>query len=539
MRDRPSSRRRLLVLALVAATGIGGSLACGEPESAAYPSADANGSGDAATAHDADGGHPADGTGEADADDPTDAGPAGAQDVPDTDGGPTPHWPGCDTLSPTPGALRAKTTHLDALVRTQHLDDGLLRTVILDDDGTVRARLHLESSGLWTAMYLASQSFRFATTGEPEALEGVRIAVAGLHDLTAVTGVPGLYGRGYGWPDYAYIGDPADMPSGWHPSPAEGYEGWWYRGDVSKDTMDGILFGYAVALELVDDPEIQATVRADVTAFVERLVADGLQILDHEGEVTEHGRLYYSACDDFPGFNALLALSWLRLGIDAGASDDVAWFYRACMLHLDDQAACPEIDGFDLGSYVDAVDTWLSLYLPDCQTNYDNIDMVFHAIYPLIRRETDPTTAARLRAVLADGVWDPPAPQVAPPVHRSTHAFYTYLYGGLSNPASDDEVFLAALRDAACTLHGLPEDRTDRDVPPGDQERACDNRHGEPNAAHVIPLAERYYDNYIWRLDPYAVPLGHDATPGLVHSPDDYLVAYWAGRYHGFIDGAW
>jgi FAD/FMN-containing dehydrogenase len=93
-----------------------------------------------------------------------------------------------------------------------------------------------------------------------------------------------------------------------------------------------------------------------------------------------------------------------------------------------------------------------------------------------------------------------------------------------------------SVEQAVCTLHRIPKDRSDVDVPAGTQEPHCINRMGEPNAEHLIPVEERYYDNYIWRLDPYEIPKAHQAVPKLVHTAEDWLLAYWVGRYHGFIE---
>jgi hypothetical protein len=440
-------------------------------------------------------------------------------------------WPACPALADA-GRLVDKARALDDLVRRQHLGDGLIRTVTLDAEGAVVARHHLPSSGLWTAMYLASQSLRFAVTGEAEAAENARSAALGLHDLTAVTGTPGLYGRAFRRPDAVYAHEAAGAP-GWVESTAPGYEGWWWDDDVSKDTMDGIVFGYAVALDHLTDPDTRALVRDDLLAFVRRFVADGLQIVDHHGGVTEHGRVFASALDDFPGFNALLAAAWIRTAIAAGA-DELRPFYEDCLMRRGGGTDCPPIELADLGPYVHVIETLLQVYRPSCKTSFDNIDMVFHAIYPLLRREEIPELAARLRAVLDVGIWQPPDPDVAPPVHRSTHSLYIFLYGALADPAPDDPVFRAAMEDAVCTLAALPADRHDRTVHPVGPEAVCTNRMGRPNAAAPLPLADRHYDNYLWRLDPYEID-SHEAVPGLVHSPEDFLLAYWLGRYHGLL----
>ena len=442
-------------------------------------------------------------------------------------------WPTCPTWAEGAMTLHEKAHALDVLVRMRHVDDGLIRTIRLDDRDRVTAREHLPSTGLWTAMYLASQSFRYAVTGETEARENAWAAAEGLHDLTAVTGVPGLYGRAYQRPDFDYTSDAAGA-SGWVESPAPDYAGWWWNADVSKDTMDGIMFGYAVALEIANDEYLSSVVEQDLLAFVRSLVDNGLQIIDHHGAVTEHGRLYYSALDDFFGFNALLSSSWVKVAADTGDAP-LNRFYENCLMRAGDRTGCPDLDVLDLGSYLDVIETALFLYRPRCKTSYDNIDMVFHAIYPLLRRETDPDRRARLLAVLDRGIWEPVEENSDPPLHRSEHSLYIFLYGALADPSQDDPVFLAAVEDAVCTLYRLPLDRKDKTVAAGTQEGVCTNRMGRPNAAEVVPLEERSYDNYMWRLDPYEIPEAYEGVPDRVHSPEDFLLAYWIGRYFGYV----
>lgn len=442
-------------------------------------------------------------------------------------------WPTCPQYAAERTPLHEKIRHLDERTRARHLDDGLLRTLREDEDGQVVAYDHVPSTGLWTGMYLASQALRYAVTGEAEAAENAARAARGLHDLSAVTGAPGLYGRAYHRPDFTYTWDVSDSEA-WTASPTPGYEGWYYNHDVSKDSLDGIIFGYAVALEHLDDPEVLAAMRADVVAFVERFVDHGLQIVEIDGQVTEHGRLYYSAMDDLPGFNALLALSFIRVGIDAGARPDLVRLYEDCLLRLGDQGDCPPIDTLDWGSYLDAVLEWPGLYLPNCDTSYDHFDMLLQAIYPLLRRETHPELRPRLLEALHN-MWQPLDPDMAPPLHASTHSLYIYMYAMLADAQPGDPVLMQAMEDAACTLYRLPDERRDVDVAAGTQETACLNRLDRPNAAEVIPVEERRIDNYLWRLDPYEIPEPHVGVVGQIHSSEDLILAYWLGRYAGYL----
>ena len=151
--------------------------------------------------------------------------------------------------------LLGRAAYFDQVARTQHLTSGdnLLRNLDLTEDlSAVKNWQHTENTILWSGIYLASQAFRYAVTGEAEAVENARTVVSGLNDLTRVTGIKGLYGRCLIKPGvvYNYYGENSDA---WVESTAAGYEGWKFKHDVSKDGYDGLMFGYAVALEHFDD----------------------------------------------------------------------------------------------------------------------------------------------------------------------------------------------------------------------------------------------------------------------------------------------
>ena len=78
------------------------------------------------------------------------------------------------------------------------------------------------------------------------------------------------------------------------------------------------------------------------------------------------------------------------------------------------------------------------------------------------------------------------------------------------------------MADALCTLHEIPQDRRDAEITAGTQDPACLNRQGDPNAADIVPVAERYFDNYLWRLDPYEIPKPRAATPEMLRPVSEF-----------------
>jgi len=444
-------------------------------------------------------------------------------------------WPTCESIQ-IDATLAELAAEFDRVAREDHLcPDGLLRNIRLTDDlSAVEHWKHHPNVILWSGMYLASQAFRYAVTGEAEAVENARKVVAGMKDSTRVTGIEGLYCRSMYKPGVAYDYDGSGSEV-WVDSAALGYEGWRWNHDASKDGYDGMMFGYAAALEHFDDAELLAEVKLLVAEVAAHLMKNDLQIIDHTGEPTEHGRMYHSAWDDAPGFNAMLLSSWIKIAAEAGPDAELDDFYYGCLMETRDGVVCslPPTDA-DLGTYIRTMEDLLWLWLTGCKQNYDNFDMCYQAMYPLLRRERDPDLRARLQAVLRDGMFHSDNPQHQT-ISEIGNSFFTFAYVGLSGVHADDPIAGPAVDDAVCTLKSFPPIKFDRAIPAGTQEEVCRTRLDEPAAAEIIPLAEYHFDNYLWRLDFFEIQEERSEDRQMVFSPEDFLVAYWLGRYHGLI----
>ena len=309
-----------------------------------------------------------------------------------------PAWPTCESVT-MDGSLADKAAEYDRIAREWHLaGDGLLRNVYLTEDlDAVAQYQHVENTILWSGMYLASQAFRFAVTGDAEAVDNAKTVIKALRQLTEVTGSRGLYGRSMAKPGVIYNFDGTGTTS-WTVSTAAGYEGWSFRNDVSKDGYDGLMFGYAAALEHFGDPWIVQEVSDLLAAIADHLVGNGLKLIDTDGEVTEHGRLYESAFDDFPGFNALLAASWVKVMADApGADSSLDDFYYGCMMDMR-QADCPDIGTRSMGPYIENMETALNLFFAQLQAKLRQLRYVLSGhLSPVAPRKRPGAAAASFR----------------------------------------------------------------------------------------------------------------------------------------------
>jgi len=457
-----------------------------------------------------------------------------------SDNGPKFDWPTCESIQPD-STLSEMAGYFDSVAREQHIaDDDTFRNLYLTEDlQQVEYWYQHPNVILWSGIYLASQALRYEVTGEAEAQDNARRVVSGLRDLTRVTGVEGLYGRTMAKPGVSYDYDGSGNPEYWPDSTAAGYEGWRYHNDVSQDGYAGLMFGYGVALLHFKDKDLLADVGQLAEEVGRHIVANGLQIVDADGEVTEHGRLYHSALDNFPGFNAMLASSFVKVAQRGGDDPDLDDYYYACMMDMRRGVDCPDIEdpNVTLGSYIESMEEMLFLFMPDkCGMNYDNFDMCYQAIYPLVRHEQDPELRARLVNVVRSGMYYNDDPTFRS-MDEIGNAMFTFIYAALTGDSPDDDPRLAAaVNDAVCTLKNFPPIKFDRFIPKGTQEEACRTRLDEPAAAERIPLSEYHFDNYLWRLDPYEIQEeDRPENRRMVFSPEDFLIAYWLGRYHGLI----
>ena len=93
-----------------------------------------------------------------------------------------------------------------------------------------------------------------------------------------------------------------------------------------------------------------------------------------------------------------------------------------------------------------------------------------------------------------------------------------------------------AVDNAVCIMKRFPDEKYQHYIPKGEQEAVCISRLDRGRSAEPIPLEEYYFDNYLWRLDFYEIePADRAEDKRMVYSPEDYLLAYWMGRYHGII----
>jgi hypothetical protein len=162
-----------------------------------------------------------------------------------------------------------------------------------------------DNDGEFTSNYLAMESFRYATTKNPEAKERAKKAFDFLHFLREVTDGDGFFARTIvpvSWDQMhdmnrtynerelaeAIIEDPRQKPveKRWHVS-KDGK--WEWKGDTSSDEISGHLFGYYCYYNLVADDKEKRRVADHFSKIMDHLIRNDFNLIDVDGTHTRWG----------------------------------------------------------------------------------------------------------------------------------------------------------------------------------------------------------------------------------------------------------
>lgn len=405
---------------------------------------------------------------------------------------------------------------------------GMINTQFSSDrHDHVQSYSDLQDSTDWTGTYLASQAFRYAVTGDPRAKENAVRAVRTLDFFLKVTGRQGFIARFAGPLDSPFLKSLGGSCEATGKQPCYqltgpgGQPSFWIGG-TSRDQYSGWFFGMGVAYRLIDDPEIRALIRADVKEVIDALRSWGYEIRGPNGKPTEQG----------PQVLPIMQLSWHLVAADV-LRDDPAYcaLYEERVKKVLPLALVDNYSGLNkymqyYGFNLDFLNNYNLIRLePNAERRQAYLDAFREGAYRFVSGTgnsffdyiemaasgtSDPETLAMDHQSLA---LFPPAPNVMREVQPPSPA-----------RLNRTSVVLAGIEEFLSHL-GLKQDIF-------------------PQAVAPYPLDQRCPVDFIWQQSPYltccfncAPGKGNDTPfqPNLVYPGADYLVAYWMGRYHGFL----
>ncbi len=296
------------------------------------------------------------------------------------------------------------------------------------------------------------------------------------------------------------------------------------------------MFALGIVLQLVQDEAVQSIAKTLLAEVGDHLVRTNLRVTDWDGRVTEHGRMHPLALDNFPGFNAAMSLGYLQLSMAATGDASLAQLYDDCVLMKGGAKDCFEVGFIEILPFTRYLDE-PGLYIGDegCRSNFNNISMHLLSMHTLLTHTSDPDRRAFYQRSLDVDVMRVDAEPRTATVQNNALFNFIWAANKALGPGADGPAF-DAVENAVCMLRQFPASQNVVEVIPQQRftEPYCKNRFDRDTGEHAREVADRCVTNIMWWKDPY--DLGAcGAVPGRVEVPSDYLLAYWMGRYYGFI----
>jgi hypothetical protein len=357
-----------------------------------------------------------------------------------------------------------------------------------------------DNDGLWTSIFVAAESFHYATTHSKQALRNARASLTALLRLDSITGI-----RGYPARALIHRGDYVPPGGVWHWSRNGKWE---WKGDTSSDELVGHFFAYWVAYHLLPDNGDRAVIRRHVSSIAGGLLKHHLDLVGYGGRITTWGRYdpgYLKTLDTRDrALNALELLSHLRVAFAITRQKRFLRAYR--------RMGGPSGYVHDLMRIGDDSHP--------ASINYSDEELAFLSFYPLLHAARDPQLVRQYRVALTR-LWNR--------VRAEHNPLWDFIYQqGIGKRDSECVEALETLQRIPLSTISWTVDNSQRhDL----KLAAHPGRYGETQSSTEITPNERQVMK--WNGDPFQLNGGEGGR-----TEDDgsfFLLPYWFGRYYHLI----
>ncbi|MBI2302933.1 MAG: hypothetical protein HYU66_28845 [Armatimonadetes bacterium] len=433
--------------------------------------------------------------------------------VAEPDGGATVHTPaGAVRIAFETLTLAAKAAHYGELTDARHKRFGYVTGCHLQTPGDLSSWRHNidDNDGLWTAMYVAAESYRYAVTGDPDARAKAAESMRALLFLEAVTPIPGFPARAVthrSEPGFRRHGD-----GEWH---LGGGGEWEWKADTSSDELDGHYFAWPIYHDLVADEAERAAIQATVRRVTDHLLEHGLYLVDLDSRPTRWGVWAPERLNDDPAWRAERGLNSLEI-----------LAYLKVAEHLIGDARYRDAARELIEEHHYALNTLeqktLTGDFPGAHINHSDDELAFLAYHSLLSLETDPALRTLYLASL-ERTWQAERIERCP--------LWNVMYGGLTGRPCDVEAAAQALAEIPLDLVEWRVENAGRTDLRLDPEA---DRFDRRQVLEPLPWRERPLHK--WNGNPFRVEGGHDRGE---ECGTFWLLPYWMARWYGLlVEGA-
>ena len=383
--------------------------------------------------------------------------------------------------------FEGEALRISARISTHHLPFGTILSPMYAAPASdeIVGYTRCGDSAIWTGHYLAAESFRYAVTRSPAALNAVREALAGVQLLVDITAPDNLLARcavRTGSPYAAGILREEEHNDS-YAAKRNGVDYRWV-GHTSRDQYMGVFFGLSTAYQLVDDSDVRAAAADVATRLIDRLLAKSWAVVMPGGSIST---VFWLRPDQ--------ELSILQVGRQLNPSRFSALYQ-------------------DLRRSATGLNTVIALETQELHDSYFKFNLDAITFFNLLRLED--SEGGRRSDYLNTYLIFRRA------VEKHGNAFFNTIDLALRGPD--------AVRDAETTQllsAWLLRPKRDDWVDLRGKYKSC----GEDRACSPIPVAEQVRTDFLWQRSPFLLYGGGAGT--IEGAGIDFILPYWMSRYYG------
>ncbi|QDT73135.1 hypothetical protein I41_23240 [Lacipirellula limnantheis] len=362
-----------------------------------------------------------------------------------------------------------------------------------------------DNDGGYTGNYLAAQAYRYAVTKDSVAREQAVQTFQALRWLESMTSMPGFLARSV-WAK-GEVGHQADHGSGgapaeWHDT-ADGLFEW--KGDTSSDEVCSHFYATRLFLDHVAQGEEVEQAKRHLASIAAHIANNGWKLIDVDGQPTRWGRWdpeYFTTEEGMydRGLQALEVLSFMK---------------TAHVLAGDEQAGTAYDRLVALG-YPDFTLRQRNTFPPDGVLHFLD-ELGFWSYANLLAYEQDPLLRGKYRRSLERSY---------ELVRIEQNPWFNFVYGALTGNECEVGPSVRHLREWPLDLRVWSfqnSHRADLRTPVGYEANKAGIRAFSPRETEPMR-----WDHWTMQAD------GGSSNPDVIE-PGAWLLAYWMGRYHGYI----
>ncbi len=400
--------------------------------------------------------------------------------------------------------LQEKAAHFDRLTRQRHIRYGLNSTLVMDKPGDLSTGTLVDedNDGLWTAMYLAGELFRYAVTKSDQALQNCYESFEAMERLEHINPLDGFPARSFERVGY----EMADKPH-WHSS-EDG--NWTWKGTTSSDEIVGHFFTYTIFAEIIPDEKWRQRAIGLMDRIMSHIVRNNLYLIDYDGKPTLWGKWNPDYVNQFPRqvgdrrLNSIEIISFLQ----------AAYHFTGKQIYKDKALQLLQKHGY-LENIMTPITKLARVPGIDLTTEWNHSDdeLAFLSYWNLYKYAFSDDLREKYRQAIKDH-WQIERPEKNP--------LWNFIYAATGAADLD-------LDESIWTLKEFPLDTIGWTIKNSHRKDLdfLDLNFRQQTISKVLPGDERpmsKYNNNAFRLDG-----GDDGRQE--YSGDIFLLPYWMGRY--------